>query len=141
MLTVYRSNRAELLAQVLAAQLRQVPPDPFETVQVVVNTWPTSRWLGEQLAIHLGGIVANVRFPFPGSRLRQLVDQVLADPPSAGDPWRAEQLVCPAEADEGGEYGPARLRESGEGQFGQIERLACRGRSLALARRKQDEHA
>jgi len=95
MLTVYRSNRAELLAQVLAAQLRQVPPDPFETVQVVVNTWPTSRWLGEQLAIHLGGIVANVRFPFPGSRLRQLVDQVLADPPSAGDPWRAEQLVWP----------------------------------------------
>ncbi|MCH9715443.1 MAG: exodeoxyribonuclease V subunit gamma, partial [Cyanobacteria bacterium] len=50
MLTVFRSNRAEWLAAVLASQLRQSPPDPRETVQVVVNTWPTSRWLGEQLA-------------------------------------------------------------------------------------------
>ena len=49
--------------------------------------------------------------------------------------------VCPAEADEGGEHGLARLRESGEGQFGQIERLSCLGRGLALAWRKQDEHA
>ena len=113
MLTVYRSNRAELLAQLLATQLRLTPPDPFEQVQVMVNTWPTSRWLGEQLAIHLGGIVANVRFPFPGGRLRQLVDLALAatesdgadhnpathepgTPPSSDpDPWRAQQLVWP----------------------------------------------
>jgi exodeoxyribonuclease V gamma subunit len=69
-----------------------------------VNTWPTSRWLGEQLATHLGGVVANVRFPFPASTLRQLVDLVLEEAagaqeapgalPSAGqDPWRADQLV------------------------------------------------
>ncbi len=100
MLTVFRSNRAELLAQVLAAQLRLQPPDPFEQVQVVVNTWPTSRWLGEQLAGHLGGIAANLRFPFPGSHLRRLVDQLLAPAvPVAGghaaDPWRADQLVWP----------------------------------------------
>ena len=82
MLTVYRSNRAELLAQLLAARLRLSPPGPFEPVQVVVNTWPTSRWLGEQLALGLGsgagafadGIAANLRFPFPGSHLRQLVE-------------------------------------------------------------------
>ena len=113
MLTIYRSNRAELLAQLLATQLRLTPPDPFEQVQVMVNTWPTSRWLGEQLASHLGGIVANVRFPFPGGRLRQLVDLVMAatesdDPDhnpapypaghptfSDPDPWRAQQLVWP----------------------------------------------
>ena len=92
MLTVYRGNRAELLAQVLAAQLRLEPPDPFETVQVVVNTWPTSRWLGEQLALHLGGIAANLRFPFPGSHLRSLVNSLLEAPPDQ-DPWRATTLV------------------------------------------------
>ncbi|KAF0652749.1 exodeoxyribonuclease V subunit gamma [Cyanobium sp. Copco_Reservoir_LC18] len=100
MLTVFRSNRAELLARLLATQLRLTPPDPFEQVQVVVNTWPTSRWLGEQLAEHLGGIAANLRFPFPGSHLRQLVDQLLApvgEVPEAGvaDPWRADRLVWP----------------------------------------------
>ncbi len=100
MLTVFRSNRAEFLARLLATQLRLHPPDPFEQVQIVVNTWPTSRWLGEQLAEHLGGIAANLRFPFPGSHLRQLVDQLLApagEAPTAGgvDPWRADRLVWP----------------------------------------------
>ncbi|MCP9927663.1 exodeoxyribonuclease V subunit gamma [Cyanobium sp. CH-040] len=108
MLTVFRSNRAELLASVLATQLRLAPPPPFEQVQVLVNTWPTSRWLGEQLALGLGdpeapfadGVAANLRFPFPGTHLRQLVDQLLADAPGPApapdrDPWRAADLVWP----------------------------------------------
>ena len=102
MLTVYRSNRAEFLAELLAAQLRLEPPGPFEEVQVVVNTWPTSRWLGEQLAVGLGGIAANIRYPFPGSQLRRIVDALLVEPsPPEGspllgdDPWRANQLVWP----------------------------------------------
>ena len=106
MLTVYRSNRIELLARLLATQLRLAPPPPFQQVEVVVNTWPTSRWLGEQLAIHLGGVVAHVRFPFPGSHLRQLVTRLQgegqdqpssASPPEAldDDPWKATRLVWP----------------------------------------------
>ncbi|QPN58816.1 exodeoxyribonuclease V subunit gamma [Synechococcus sp. CBW1002] len=110
MLTLYRSNRAEVLAQLLAAQLLAHPPGPFERVEILVNTWPTSRWLGEQLAIGLGGIAANLRFPFPGSHLRQLVESLLnaddhtsvytpsdqaAPAPVAADPWRASQLVWP----------------------------------------------
>ncbi|MCP9849005.1 exodeoxyribonuclease V subunit gamma [Cyanobium sp. Morenito 9A2] len=115
MLIVYRSNRAELLAQLLAAQFQLSPPGPFEQALVVVNTWPTSRWLAEQLALHLGtapqqgdgdevyadGIAAHLRFPFPGSRLRQLVDELLGEnaaptaSPSANDPWRATELVWP----------------------------------------------
>ena len=76
MLTLYRSNRAELLAQLLATQLRLEPPGPLEQIQVVVNTWPTSRWLGEQIATGNGaGIAANLRFPFPTSLLRQQVEQ------------------------------------------------------------------
>ena len=99
MLTIFRSNRAELLAQLLATKLRLDPPGPFEEVQVVVNTWPTSRWLGEQIALGIadpqeapgGGIAANLRFPFPASRLRELVDQLLADReanPAGADPWQ-----------------------------------------------------
>ena len=37
MLTVYRSNRAEFLAQILAERLGLEPPDPFEEVAVVVK--------------------------------------------------------------------------------------------------------
>jgi exodeoxyribonuclease V gamma subunit len=97
LLTLYRSNRAELLAQVLAAQLELEPPGPLEKVQVVVNTWPTSRWLGEQIATGLSaGIAANLRFPFPTSQLRQLVDHWLGDSQATGpDPWRAQNLVWP----------------------------------------------
>ena len=105
MLTLYRSNRAELLAQLLATQLQLEPPGPFEPVQVIVNTWPTSRWLGEQIALGNGaGIAANLRFPFPSARLRQLVGELLreaepnADAPDAAggrDPWRAQNLVWP----------------------------------------------
>ena len=97
MLTVYRSNRAELLAQVLAAQLQLNPPPPLEQLQVVVNTWPTSRWLGEQIALGLeAGIAANLRFPFPSSLLRQLVEHLLESESSGtSDPWRAQNLVWP----------------------------------------------
>jgi exodeoxyribonuclease V gamma subunit len=98
LLTLYRSNRADLLARVLAAQLQLEPPGPLEQVQVVVNTWPTSRWLGEQIALNINaGIAANLRFPFPTSLLRQLVDQGLDDASGAEgpDPWRAQNLVWP----------------------------------------------
>ena len=98
MLTLYRSNRAEVLAQLLAAQLSHPPPGPLEPVQVVVNTWPTSRWLGESLALHLGGIAAHLRFPFPGSHLRRVVQLMLAEGTGTereaeADPWRAIHLV------------------------------------------------
>jgi exodeoxyribonuclease V gamma subunit len=110
LLTVFRSNRVEFLAELLATQLRLNPPGVIEQVQVVVNTWPTSRWLGEQIALGLcdpadppgGGIAANLRFPFPASRLRELVDQLLAGDaggwgpiPGGTDPWRAQNLVWP----------------------------------------------
>ena len=92
MLTLYRSNRAEFLAALLARQLKEECPGPMETVEVMVNTWPTSRWLGEQLAA-ANGISSLVRFPFPGSRLRQLVRLVLELPAEEDDPWRAGRLV------------------------------------------------
>ena len=98
MLTLFRSNRSELLAAVLATNLSLKPPGLLEQAQVVVNTWPTSRWLGEQFALaNPSGIAANLRFPFPTSLLRQLVEALLdAHAPEGGtDPWRAQNLVWP----------------------------------------------
>ncbi|QEY31162.1 exonuclease V subunit gamma [Synechococcus sp. RSCCF101] len=92
MLVLHRSNRAEWLAALLAEQLRLDPPSPWQTLEVMVNTWPTSRWLSERLALALG-TSAQVRFPFPGSRLRRLVDELLAEDEAAADDWRANRLV------------------------------------------------
>ncbi len=92
MLTVYRSNRAEWLASVLSEQLRLMPPEPFERVDVIVNTWPTSRWLTEELA-KTNEISALIRFPFPGERLKQLVGLVLGIEEVNQDPWKANSLV------------------------------------------------
>ena len=164
MLTLYRSNRIEWLAQVLAAKLQAEPPSPFEQAQVVVNTWPTSRWLGEQLALELGsdpddrtfagGISANLRFPFPGSHLRRLLDglpppaSLEAVPPAGGtpgaggnDPWRANQLVWPLL-----ELLPALMERPEAGQLGQwlrgrgslasdLEAAADRGQGLGVVDR------
>lgn len=58
----------------------------------MVNTWPTSRWLGEQLAM-VNGINAQTRFPFPGARLRQLAKSILDVESNQDDPWRANCLV------------------------------------------------
>ena len=76
----------------MSEQLRITPPEPFETVEVIVNTWPTSRWLGEELAT-VNGISALIRFPFPGTRLKQLVKSVLGLEKHAEDHWEASRLV------------------------------------------------
>ena len=94
MLTVYRSNRAEWLAKLLAEQLRLNPPAPFEKVDIIVNTWPTSRWLGERLAI-VNGINAQVTFPFPGTYLKKLVRKIIDLEFKTEDPWNTSQLVWP----------------------------------------------
>ena len=92
MLTVYRSNRAEWLAKLLAEQLRLSPPKPFEKLDIIVNTWATSRWLGEQIA-DVNDISALVPFPFPGEKLRQITREILGLDAHTKDPWQANRLV------------------------------------------------
>ena len=50
MLTIYRSNKAEWLADVLGHHLRLSPPGMTEEVEIIVSTWPSSRWLSEKLS-------------------------------------------------------------------------------------------
>ncbi len=92
MLTVYRSNRAEWLASILSEELRLEPPKLFETVDVIVNTWPTSRWLSEQFAM-VNGISALIKYPFPSSHLKKLSGLVLGTEENSKDPWKADRLV------------------------------------------------
>ncbi len=93
MLIIYRSNRAEWLAKVLSQQLLLSPPEISESLNIIVNTWPTSRWLGETIASS-NGISAHVRFPFPGTYLKQLVEIILCSNDDEYN-WDANHLVWP----------------------------------------------
>lgn len=92
MLTVYRSNRAEWLAKVLAEQLRLRPPGVCETIQIMVNTWPTSRWLGEEIAL-VNNINSLITFPFPGTHLRKIVHKILKIKGKREYEWNKDALV------------------------------------------------
>ncbi len=94
MLKIYRSNKAEWLARVLAEQLKVNPPGPFNSIDIVVNSWATSRWIGEQIA-KVNGINANIRYPFPGSCLREVIRKIIGLNPEDEDPWRSNRIVWP----------------------------------------------
>tara|TARA_Y100001968_G_scaffold110186_1_gene99697 strand:+ start:10388 stop:13684 length:3297 start_codon:yes stop_codon:yes gene_type:complete len=94
LLTIYRSNRAEWLARIVSEELKATPPVISEKVEILVSTWPTSRWLGDQLAL-VNGINGQVNFPFPGNYLRELVGQILGEEVNKEDPWKASNLVWP----------------------------------------------
>ncbi len=76
----------------LAEQLRVNPPHPFEKIEVMVNTWPTSRWLGEQIAIN-NGISALIDFPFPNSHLKKFIQIPLGIEITNDDNWKSNKLV------------------------------------------------
>ena len=92
MLTIYRSNKAEWLAELLGQELRLNPPEITEEVDIIVSTWPSSRWLSEKLSI-VNNISALVKFPFPGTYLKRLVRKIIGIDPNAIDPWEKNHLV------------------------------------------------
>ena len=92
MLTIYRSNKAEWLAEILGQELRLNPPEITEEVNIIVSTWPSSRWLSERLSI-INNINALVKYPFPGTYLKRLVKRIIGIDPDEKDPWEKNQLV------------------------------------------------
>jgi exodeoxyribonuclease V gamma subunit len=92
-LFVYRSNRIEALAELLGSILAELPPGPFEPVEVVVGSRGMERWLTHQLAQRLG-ISANIEFPFPEAKIDSINSQLL-DAESNElpvDPWAVDTL-------------------------------------------------
>ncbi len=92
MLKIYRSNRSEWLAKLLAEQLKIAPPEPFDKFEIIVNTWSTSRWLGEELSV-VTGINTLIEYPFPNKRLKELAQQVLNIQTEGDDPWETSQII------------------------------------------------
>ncbi|MFC0315556.1 exodeoxyribonuclease V subunit gamma [Gordonia phosphorivorans] len=100
MLTVHRAERADVLADVLAGQLRTPQDDPMRSEVIAVPARGVERWLQQRLALHLGsagrgdGIAANIDFLSPEALLRQVV-AVTVDDPEAAEAWYTERLIWP----------------------------------------------
>ncbi len=92
MLTIYRSNKAEWLAEILGQELRLNPPAITEEVNIIVSTWPSSRWLSEKLSI-INNINALVKYPYPGTYLKRLVKKSIGIDPNEKDPWEKHHLA------------------------------------------------
>ena len=94
-LSLYRSNRIEALAEVLAALLHKPRVDPIVPIEVVVGRRGMERWLRHKLAERLG-VCANVAFPFPETKIDNLLARVLGAPELdevTPDPWSPQVLT------------------------------------------------
>ncbi|MCM6772258.1 exodeoxyribonuclease V subunit gamma [Nocardia sp. CDC159] len=96
-LHIHRAERAETLADGLAAVLAHPLDDPFAVEVVAVPAKGVERWLNQRLAGVLGavagdGVSANIAFPTPAA----LVAGILAEAtgiPADEDPWVPGRLV------------------------------------------------
>ncbi|MCB9371511.1 MAG: exodeoxyribonuclease V subunit gamma [Microthrixaceae bacterium] len=100
-LVLHRAERADVLAEVLAAELAVPPADPFTREVVAVHSRGVERWLAHRLSAHLGtspgradGVCANLEFPFPGRLVQSALATVTGVDPDT-DPWRPERLAWP----------------------------------------------
>jgi exodeoxyribonuclease V gamma subunit len=97
-LTLFTSNRLEVLAKSLAEVVRTPPSSPLEKEVIIVMSKGMERWVSMQLAQYLG-ICANVTFPFPNTFVREVFQKVLPNVPerSPFDPkimmWKIMKLL------------------------------------------------
>ena len=94
-LTVHRAERGDVLAEGLAALLREPLADPFARELVVVPARGVERWLSQRLSHRLGpdpenddGVCAAVDFVLPHQLVRELVGV-------EDDPWEPAELTWP----------------------------------------------
>ena len=91
MLTVYRSNRSERLAEALARVLARPAGGPLEAESVAVHSRGMERWLSGRLALHLG-VAANLDFPFPQALVHRVTAAALGTPVDL-DAWQPDRLA------------------------------------------------
>ena len=101
MLHVHRAERADRLADGLAATLLEPLNDPFAPEIVAVPTRGIERWLTQRLSTRSAttgdrsdGVCANVEFPFPARLIQGALAAATGIDPDS-DPWLAERSVWP----------------------------------------------
>ena len=81
MLSIYHSNRLDILKDLLVELLRREPlQNPLQNEQILVQSPGMAQWLRLQLAEGLG-IAAALEFPLPASFLWKMYTRVLPDVP------------------------------------------------------------
>jgi exodeoxyribonuclease V gamma subunit len=78
MITLYQSNKTEILLDQMAAILRKPLSNPLAPETIVVQSKGMERWLSLKLAEHLG-CCANIQFPFPNGFVRTIFDHLLPE--------------------------------------------------------------
>ncbi|WP_063037315.1 exodeoxyribonuclease V subunit gamma [Nocardia pseudovaccinii] len=97
-LHIHRAERADTLAEALAALLADPLPDAFAAEVVAVPAKGVERWLTQRLSTVLGvsgrcdGVAANIEFPSPGALVAE-VSAAASGVRAEADPWASEQVV------------------------------------------------
>ncbi|MEU8901694.1 exodeoxyribonuclease V subunit gamma [Nocardia sp. NPDC048505] len=100
-LHIHRAERADILADSLAALLATPLDDPFAAEVVAVPAKGVERWLTQRLSTVLGvsggaargdGVAANIRFPSPAALVADVLAAAAGVRPEA-DPWAPERVV------------------------------------------------
>ena len=101
MLHIHRAERADGLADALAALCAEPLEDPFAVEVIAVPTRGMERWLTQRMSTVLGaspgradGICAGVRFPFPTVLVGDAVASASGIDPLR-DPWLPERATWP----------------------------------------------
>ena len=100
-LHIHRAERADRLADALAALCAEPLDDPFAAEVVAVPTRGMERWLTQRMSTVLGassgradGICADVQFPFPNVLIADAVARASGIDPLR-DPWLPERATWP----------------------------------------------
>ena len=99
-ITLHTSNRLELLADRLAAQMARPLSNPLAQEVIVVQSRGMERWLAMALAGRLG-VWANCRYPFPNAlaweAFRAVLPEIPEENPLAPErtAWRLMELIPP----------------------------------------------
>lgn len=98
-LHIRRAERADILADALAARLAVPQPDPFAAEVVAVPAKGVERWLTQRLSAVLGvsaggrdGVAANIRFPSPAALVAEALAACTGIAPE-DDPWAHQRVV------------------------------------------------
>ncbi|MDD2391031.1 MAG: exodeoxyribonuclease V subunit gamma, partial [Desulfobacterales bacterium] len=79
-MSIYTSNRLEILGEALARVIRIPPGSAFTPEVIVVQSKGMQRWISLELARHTG-ICANCQFPFPNRFLQDISASLLGESP------------------------------------------------------------